>query len=306
MAACFRYDASDDDATKHQELSFHFARDVLAEVDGLIKRLHELRDRLPCVVLLGEANSGKTTIANTLLAGGVLPTSVITNTRHPILLRHATSISLSARTATGKSVTITNECDVINQSISLIEVGIPNERLKEFEILDTPPGFGLNAICELREVPAVRIPVWCTSATQAWKESERQTWLSYDPLLRQHGVLAVTRFDQILDAEQRERLMARLRNEAAPLFSKVISTSSLVKGKETFTSDISSLAIVIKERHYCSIIWLCERIINLTQSIRLPGARAHLDALMSAEAATDSQKGCGRRPAMQTDRPPVN
>jgi hypothetical protein len=71
----------------------------------------------------------------------------------------------------------------------------------------------------------VDICIWCTLATQAWRHSERQTWLSLPPRLRAHGILVATHIDTLAYAGERERVRSRLEHEARDLFGDVVLLS---------------------------------------------------------------------------------
>lgn len=196
-------------------------QDLRRRAAHVMTRLQSAAERPPCAVFLGDSNSGKTTAANSLLGDGLLPTGVISNTRYPTLVRYAEQVRAVAITTTGLRHPLLDEVDLPNQPISLIEVGLPNERLRRLEILDTPGGFDPDALPFLPGLPPIRIPVWCTVATQAWKESERRLWTSLDSRLARRGLLVVTGLDRIEQAGAIPRLLSRLQSEAAPFFGHV-------------------------------------------------------------------------------------
>lgn len=204
------------------------ALDATVRADALrvLDSLRRAAERPPCIVLLGESNAGKTTLANRLIGDGLLPTSVIANTRYPLLVRHADELSVMAVTAACQCVPLEAESVPDPQSITMIEIGLPNERLRDYEVLDTPADEG-DAVWELPRLAPMRIPVWCTNATQAWKESERRAWLALGRARRRHGVLAVTRLDRILDEAQRRRLKQRLEDETAGLFAAIVPATGM-------------------------------------------------------------------------------
>ena len=57
--------------------------------------------RAPRVAILGEVNSGKTSVADLLLGAGLLPTSVVANTQVPVLIRYAEATALTPIGAIG-------------------------------------------------------------------------------------------------------------------------------------------------------------------------------------------------------------
>lgn len=197
-----------------------------ADARRVLTALRRAAERPPCLVLLGESNAGKTTLANRLIGDGLLPTSVIANTRYPLLVRYADEMSVMAVTAACQIVPLDAESTPDPQSITMLEIGLPNQRLRDYEVLDTPADKE-QAVSELPRLAPLRIPVWCTNATQAWKESERRTWLAMGRAGRRNGVLAVTRLDRILDEAQRRRLKLRLEDETAGLFAAIVPSTGM-------------------------------------------------------------------------------
>jgi hypothetical protein len=68
--------------------------------------------------------------------------------------------------------------------------------------------------------------IWCTTAVQAWKASERDAWLALPKRLRGRSILAVTYKDAIPSERDYARLSVRLRMDAAPYFGKVVMIAS--------------------------------------------------------------------------------
>lgn len=173
--------------------------------------------------MLGESNSGKTSLVNSLLGHALLPTSVVANTRLPVLLRFDEAASVSSVSAAGRSKLDAHHLDggAIAQSRSL-EVGIPNERLKTFDIMDTPGQSGASFLLQTGELTPLQLLVWCTVATQAWKESERRTWLSLPRSYRSQAILAVTHADDLKSQSEKAQVEFRLRTVTGGLFKHIV------------------------------------------------------------------------------------
>ena len=103
----------------------------------------------------------------------------------------------------------------------MLHVGLAAQRLKLFELIDTP-GLGsgdirldkVNLDCCLQ----ANIAIWCTTSTQAWKATEAKTWASISNRLHRNGLLIATLADALNSDRDRMRVEERLRNEAAPSF----------------------------------------------------------------------------------------
>lgn len=183
------------------------------------------------LVVVGEFNSGKTTLVNALLGTGVLPASFITHTAYPTVVRFAARPTLSAEVAGRRRVAFAWE-DLDrppSQEIHRLHVGLPLDRLRTLNAVDTP-GLGLgNPVLEERTLRACRtadLIVWCTPAMQAWKASEMQVWLAMPRSVRRRGVLAVTFMDALNTPSDARRLMTRLHNDAGDLFGRIVTTSA--------------------------------------------------------------------------------
>ncbi len=189
----------------------------------LIGRLLPRLLRPPRIVLLGEFNSGKTTLANALIGADVLPTSIHANTRIPIHVYHSPEPMISVELGHGILKPLDGKAlsDVLSGRARMLHVGLAAQRLKLFELIDTP-GLGsgdirldkVNLDCCLQ----ANIAIWCTTSTQAWKATEAKTWASISNRLHRNGLLIATLADALNSDRDRMRVEERLRNEAAPSF----------------------------------------------------------------------------------------
>ncbi|MFV0368692.1 MAG: dynamin family protein [Hyphomicrobiaceae bacterium] len=230
------------------------------EAKRAIARLRALSARRPCVVLLGESNAGKTTLANGLLQDAALPTSVMSNTRRPILLRYGSTICVTAITDAGLRIPAANAADIQHHAIKYLEVLLPDPSLEAFDLLDTPGGAGAEEAEHILGRLTPHIPVWCTTATQAWKESERRRWLEQAPRFRRNGILAVTRLDLIGDQRLIARLFSRLDDAAGGYFHAIIGSRDVQGRAHEIKAIINVLAVSLEEHRRQTIGRLCDRI----------------------------------------------
>jgi hypothetical protein len=151
------------------------------------------------IAILGETNAGKSSLANTLIGTNILPALPYTNTRLPTLSRYAPAPEAVAVSTTGGKFILSGGNGAPSDPIDHLEVGLPAERLRGCEILDLPgsanPLVPLN-LATLFAKP-VHLTIWATVATQAWRESERLSWLGLRPRIRRTSLLVVTHCDQI-------------------------------------------------------------------------------------------------------------
>lgn len=202
--------------------------EILAQVTAALARLEALVETPPCLVVLGERNSGKTTVANALIGGGILPASVIANTRYPTLVRFAEQTELFAVSGDERHP-LADAAAAWPSGLDYLEVGIPHSPLQAHQVLDTPGDMAPDTALALPLSAPVRIPLWCTLATQAWKASERAAWHSVDQRRRRFGVLVVTGCDRV-NTDEFQGLAARIEADAAPFFRAVAYSPSRSDG----------------------------------------------------------------------------
>jgi hypothetical protein len=194
---------------------------LLAHVEALA-RLQVLVSAQPRVILVGESNVGKTSIANLLLDQAVLPDSVVANTRRPVLLHHSAKIGIVGVVPRGRIDLISGHADATDiADVERLEVGLPSARLVKFDLIDTP---GITATRELEplELRPSDVLLWCTIATQAWKASERALWLSLPARHRRLAILVATHRDGLRGEEDVSKVTGRLAIETEGCFRAIV------------------------------------------------------------------------------------
>jgi hypothetical protein len=115
----------------------------------------------------------------------------------------------------------------VSHAIFRLEVGLPSQRLREVEILDCP---GLaDPRSPMRLELAQHRPdalLWCTTSTQAWKESERIAWNQLPERIRNRALLVSTHGDLLHDARDVDKVLGRLHAEAGSLFRHIALIST--------------------------------------------------------------------------------
>lgn len=185
--------------------------------------------RSPCIALLGEFSAGKSSIINLLLGRDMLPTAVLSSTRRPTYVRHARNLEIEAISDDGTRETVSPDAvkALTREDISHFDIGMPIELLRYVELLDTP-GFAdpyHDPQRTLNVIENVDICIWCTLATQAWRLSERQTWLSLPARFHTNGILVATHIDTLSHRGEHQRVRTRLKREAGDLFGDIVLLS---------------------------------------------------------------------------------
>lgn len=189
-----------------------------------LARLERRIARPPRVLILGEANSGKSTLANLLLGFDLLATDLVRNTRLPVRIAHAHAPAVRRISREGEVERIgPGRAPERRDDTRLIEVMLPIERLTRFEPIDTP---GLEAdpgvIGEARLLAqGAHMAVWCTVAAQAWRASEAALWSAVGQRLRRQSILAVTHAGALSPID-RDKVLGRLQRDAGGQFHSIV------------------------------------------------------------------------------------
>ncbi len=218
-----------------------------------VDRLLTVLSRPIRVAIVGEPGSGKTSVLNGIL-GGRLPPKHLGSSLLPTLVRHSTDVVAFAVSESGARSRLTSKAVTKTYSVrdtapmpsrvvyqasskgqdrtdrpqdgsegartSHIELGLPDPLLTTVEFLEVP------SLADHRPVSAkasallrsASVALWCTVASQAWKESERRSWTRryghFD-----HAMLIVTFRDALAGAPEEAKLNARLDRETHGLFN---------------------------------------------------------------------------------------
>jgi Dynamin family len=175
------------------------------------------------IALMGEFNTGKSSLANLLIGTSMMPTRAVSNTRVPTLIRYAPAPALVAVRGDGSKLTLHEGALPDIGAVTRLDVVLPVDRLRVMEIADLP---GISdPWLQPQSLDVTRLgidsAIWCTLATQAWKESERIAWLGLPDEVRRHGLLIATNKD-LLQGDEQTRVLARLRSLAGALFQDIV------------------------------------------------------------------------------------
>lgn len=283
------------EALEHQDIALSACAAGLARMEAVLARP-------PRVVILGEVNSGKTSVADLLLGVGLLPSSVVANTQFPILIHYAETTALYAVSDTARRLVTADDLDALGDNgLRALEIGLNSERLKEFEILDTP------ALSPDREsIVDGDIRIWCTVATRAWTESERGFWSSLPRRNWRNALLVATHRDALEDPLDAAKIEWRLRAAAGDMFRDVVLVSATDAGKSRRTngrtSDASAITLLgqirvwaaeIRERRARKVEKIVARLARLTFHHLARAPLRPAEAKMLKEWETDSARLLG-------------
>ncbi len=205
------------------------AEAMLAPAIRALRRIEVRLERPLRIAVIGEFNSGKSTLTNLLVRIESLPTAVISNTCIPTLLHHAPEPTVFAVYHDRRRERLRASSRTSSQDIFRLEVGLPSERLRAVQILDLPGLADARFDGSIEDLAshAVDIALWCTVSTQAWKESERVAWEEVPARVRGRGLLVATHCDLLHDDADLDKLLHRLRDEAGSSFRDITPISTV-------------------------------------------------------------------------------
>jgi hypothetical protein len=237
-----------------------------------LARMEEALRRPLRVVILGEYNSGKTSVADLLIGSGLLPTSVVSNTNMPVLMTYAENASVHGITQTGTRIRVDGDEDdpLTDLSFRALQVALPLERLRTYQILDTPPSGNPSVF-----VDDADIVIWCTVATRAWTESERSLWSTLPPRCCRNAVLVATHKDSLQIAEDIAHVTKRLQSVTKGMFREVIlvaaenapdgtADDAIESGARALRDSVEVLATDIADRRTQKAEKIVRRLARLT------------------------------------------
>ena len=188
-----------------------------------LSRIESMLRRPLRIVILGEYNSGKSSLTDLILGKGLLPISVVANTGVPVLVSYAEFAALFGVDANGIQIRIDGSEDdaLTDLDYRAVEIRLPLPWLQHHQLLDTPA----------TQTPAVftadaDIAIWCTVATRAWTESDRNLWSTVPSRCHKHALLVATHKDSFYSDDDCAQVLRRLTSVSRGLFREVLLVSA--------------------------------------------------------------------------------
>ncbi len=222
--------------------------------------------RLPRVALMGEFSAGKSTLTNLLLSGTPLPVRVTATRLPPVWISRGKPGAMREDLSGNFWPIDAGDLESVSlDETRLIRLTMEEEILTLCDLIDMPGISDPNMAPEVweRVLGEADHVVWCTHATQAWRQSEAAVWETVPDALRQKSLLLVTRFDKIVSPQDRDRVLARLRRETRGLFADffpISLTEALRAGDDRTRWETSGAAAFVA------------RLVDLLMDPEAPGA----------------------------------
>lgn len=180
--------------------------------------------RKPRLAIMGEFSSGKSTLTNLFLGQRPLPEQVTATRLAPVWISKGTDAPYRQR-LNGVQEPITLELlgQVPVEDTHSIRMFFEADVLDLCDIIDIPGISDPNMDAEVwqRMVQDIDVVLWCTHATQAWRQSEAAAWATIPLAVQQRSALLLTRFDKLSNERDRGRVLARISHETKDQFAQV-------------------------------------------------------------------------------------
>lgn len=184
----------------------------------------------PRVALMGEFSAGKSTLTNLLLAAEPLPVKITATRLPPVWITHGEGTGLRE--------------DKFGDVHELGPDGLSGIDMDDTRVIQLQMQSDILHICDLVDMPGISDPnmdssvwsevinqadfvIWCTHATQAWRQSEAAAFDGLPEHLKQNAILLITRFDKLLTDRDRKRVMARVKAETKDRFRAIFPVALL-------------------------------------------------------------------------------
>ena len=186
--------------------------------------------RKPRIAIMGEFSSGKSTLCNVLMGARPLLEKVTATQLPPVWLSYgpddAYTVGLDGQ---AYDLDLAHLEQVSLETTEHVRIVMQSDILRYCDLIDMPGISDPSMSPEVWERLAHLADgvLWCTHATQAWRQSESGVWASFPKELRRNSILLVTRFDKIITEADRAKVMKRVVAECGELFAHIFPVSLL-------------------------------------------------------------------------------
>ena len=250
----------------------------------------------PRLVLMGEFSSGKSTLSNILLGGPTLPMQITATRLPPVHITYGEPGAFAlGRDGVRREVDLSDLGKLTPDEIQSLHLTMISDTLELCDLIDMPGISDPNMPADTWDavVRSSDHVIWCTHATQAWRQSEAAAWDRMREATSGLNLLLITQFDKLRNPRDRSRVLSRVVTETTGKFTAVypISLLDAFAAGDDFDAWKESGANEFME-HLIEILLTPER--TPDQKIVQPPLDAQ--AMQSAARAADSE----------TARPAVN
>lgn len=184
----------------------------------------------PRVALMGEFSAGKSTLTNLLLAADPLPVKITATRLPPVWITQGDGTGLREDSEGHIHELGPDGLDGVQMDDTrLIQLQMQSDILQMCDLVDMPgisdPNMDSSVWSSV--VREADIVVWCTHATQAWRQSEAAAFDSLPEELKKNALLLITRYDKLTTDRDRKRVLARVKAETKDRFRAIFPVALL-------------------------------------------------------------------------------
>lgn len=186
--------------------------------------------RKPRIAIMGEFSSGKSTLCNVLMGARPLLEKVTATQLPPVWLSYGPDDAYTMGLDGHAYDLELAELDRVSlETTEHVRIFMKSDILRYCDLIDMPGISDPSMSSEVWERMAhlADAVLWCTHATQAWRQSESGVWSTFPKEMQHNSILLITRFDKILGDSDRAKVVKRVRQETEGLFSEVFPVSLL-------------------------------------------------------------------------------